>query len=79
MTLASRQRFTPASKTGDRIRFNEHAEIGARMAEEICHRLRFSGDDTQQIVELVANHMRFKDVQQMTRVHAEALRALSKI
>jgi poly(A) polymerase len=57
--------FTPASKTGDRIRFNEHAEIGARMAEEICHRLRFSGDDTQQIVELVANHMRFKDVQQM--------------
>jgi poly(A) polymerase len=57
--------FQPASKTGDRIRFNEHAEIGARMAEEICKRFRFSNEDTDQIVELVATHMRFKDVQQM--------------
>jgi len=57
--------FQPASKTGDRIRFNEHAEIGARMAEEICKRFRFSNEDTEQIVELVATHMRFKDVQQM--------------
>jgi len=57
--------FTPASKTGDRIRFNEHAEIGARMAEAICKRFRFSNEDNEQIVELVASHMRFKDVQQM--------------
>jgi poly(A) polymerase len=57
--------FQPASKTGDRIRFNEHAEIGARMAEEICKRFRFSNEDTEQIVELIATHMRFKDVQQM--------------
>jgi poly(A) polymerase len=57
--------FTPVSKTGDRIRFNEHAEIGARMAEEICKRFRFSNDDAERIVELVASHMRFKDVQQM--------------
>jgi poly(A) polymerase len=57
--------FAPASKTGDRIRFNEHAEIGARMAEAICRRFRFSNEDTEQIVELVASHMRFKDVQQM--------------
>jgi poly(A) polymerase len=57
--------FQPASKTGDRIRFNEHAEIGARMAEEICKRFRFSNEDTEQIVELVASHMRFKDVKQM--------------
>src|SRR5579862_283129 len=33
--------FTPPSGPGDRIRFNEHAEIGTRMAEEICRRLRF--------------------------------------
>ncbi|HEY4839327.1 MAG TPA: CCA tRNA nucleotidyltransferase [Candidatus Acidoferrales bacterium] len=57
--------FQPASKTGDRIRFNEHAEIGARMAEVICKRFRFSNEDTEQIVELVDTHMRFKDVQQM--------------
>jgi len=57
--------FAPASKTGDRIRFNEHAEIGAKMAAEICRRLRFSNEDTERIVELVASHMRFKDVQEM--------------
>ena len=35
------------------------------MAEEICRRLRFSNEDTAQIAALVANHMKFKDVQQM--------------
>jgi putative nucleotidyltransferase with HDIG domain len=57
--------FKPASGPGDRIRFDEHAEVGTRMAEEICRRLRFSNEDTTQIAALVANHMRFKDVLQM--------------
>ncbi len=35
------------------------------MAEEICRRLHFSNDDTQQIAALVANHMRFADAQRM--------------
>ncbi len=49
----------------DRIRFNGHAEIGTRMAEAICGRLRFSNEDTEQIASLVANHMRFGDVEKM--------------
>jgi poly(A) polymerase len=49
----------------DRIRFDGHVEVGIRMAEEICRRLHFSNDDTQQIVALVANHMRFADVERM--------------
>jgi poly(A) polymerase len=49
----------------DRIRFDEHVEVGVRMAEEICRRLRFSNDDTEQILVLVANHMRFADVARM--------------
>ena len=57
--------FTAPSGPGDRIRFNEHAEVGTRIAEEICRRLRFSNDDTAQVAALVANHMRFKDVLQM--------------
>jgi poly(A) polymerase len=57
--------FTPASGPGTRIRFDGHAEIGTRMAEEICRRFRFSTDRTAQIAALVANHMRFKDVMQM--------------
>ncbi len=57
--------FTPATGPGTRIRFDGHAEVGARMAEHICRGLRFSNEDMEQIVALVANHMRFKDVQQM--------------
>ena len=57
--------FTPPSGPHDRIRFDEHPEVGVRIAEEICRRLRFSNDDTAQIMALVANHMRFKDVPQM--------------
>ncbi len=49
----------------DRIRFDGHVEVGTRMAEEICHRLHFSNDDTKQIMALVANHMRFADAEKM--------------
>jgi len=49
----------------DRIRFDGHVEVGTRMAEEICHRLHFSNEDTRQIVALVANHMRFADAERM--------------
>ncbi len=57
--------FAPASVTGDRIRFNEHAEVGTRMAEAICRRFRFSNEETAQVAALVANHMKFKDVLNM--------------
>jgi tRNA nucleotidyltransferase/poly(A) polymerase len=57
--------FRPVAETGDRIRFNEHASVGERMGEEICRRFRFSNEDTEQIVALIANHMRFKDVERM--------------
>jgi putative nucleotidyltransferase with HDIG domain len=43
----------------DRIRFDNHVEVGVKMAEEICRRLRFSNDETEQILALVDNHMRF--------------------
>ncbi len=49
----------------DRIRFDGHVEVGVAMAHEICRRLNFSNDDTEQIEALVANHMRFKDVERM--------------
>ena len=49
----------------DRIRFNGHAEKGVEIAEGICERLRFSNAETEQIVALVANHMRFMHVRDM--------------
>ena len=59
--------FRPASQTGDRIRFDSHVEVGVQMTGEICHRLKFSNDETEQIQALVANHMKFKDVAQMRK------------
>jgi len=46
----------------DRIRFDGHVEVGVRMAEEICRRLRFSNDESEQIVALVNQHMRFGQI-----------------
>jgi poly(A) polymerase len=43
----------------DRIRFDGHVQVGVKIAEEICRRMRFSNDDTEQILTLVDNHMRF--------------------
>ena len=57
--------FTPPAGPNGRIRFDQHVEVGTRMAEEICRRLRFSNEDTEQIAALVANHLRFKDAPQM--------------
>ena len=51
-------------KTG-RIRFNEHDRIGAQMTEAIMRRLRFSGAEIDATVEMVQQHMVFKDVPNM--------------
>ncbi|HKD81337.1 MAG TPA: CCA tRNA nucleotidyltransferase [Candidatus Angelobacter sp.] len=49
----------------DRIRFDQHAEVGTKMAEEICHRFRMSNEETEQVMSLVANHMRFGSIAHM--------------
>jgi poly(A) polymerase len=51
----------------DRIRFDGHVAVGVKMAEEICRRLRFSNHETDQILALVENHMRFGQVQRMNQ------------
>jgi len=55
----------PTFRVADRIRFDDHVEVGVKMAEEICRGLRFSNDDTEQILALVQNHMRFGHVMRM--------------
>jgi putative nucleotidyltransferase with HDIG domain len=49
----------------DRIRFDGHVEVGVKIAEETCERLRFSRNDAAQILALVDNHMRFGHVARM--------------
>jgi poly(A) polymerase len=48
-----------------RIRFNEHDRIGAMMTEAIMERLRFSRAEIDAVVEMVRQHMVFKDVPKM--------------
>ena len=43
----------------DRIRFDGHVDVGVKIAEEICQRLRLSNHDAAQVLALVDNHMRF--------------------
>jgi len=49
----------------DRIRFDGHVDVGVKIARGICRGLRFSNDDTEQILALVDNHMRFADATKM--------------
>src|SRR5947208_2058849 len=60
----AKQRTATVDNTG-RIRFNEHDRIGAEMTEEIMRRLRFSGAEIDATVEMVRQHMVFKDVPKM--------------
>ena len=57
--------FTPPANPSDRIRFNGHVEVGVSIAAQIAARLRFSNDDTAQILALIENHMRFADTPRM--------------
>jgi poly(A) polymerase len=55
----------PTITHADRIRFNGHAKLGAVMTGDICRRLRFPRTVSDRAVDLVAQHLRFLDVQHM--------------
>jgi tRNA nucleotidyltransferase/poly(A) polymerase len=49
----------------ERIRFDGHVELGERIARDILARLRFSNADIDQVIALIANHMRFTHITEM--------------
>ena len=49
----------------DRIRFNNHDNVGASMAKDILKGLRFPNDDIKLIVRYIKNHMKFIEVTKM--------------
>ncbi len=49
----------------DRIRFNNHQNVGADMARAILKRLHASNSLTDVVCELTRDHLKFKDVPQM--------------
>lgn len=50
---------TPERDGVDRIRFDEHTEVGAEITRQICRRLRLSNRLTERVVWLARNHMLF--------------------
>jgi hypothetical protein len=60
----AKPRTAIVDETG-RIRFSGHDRLGAEMTEEIMRRLRFSGAEIEGTVEMVRQHMVFKDVPKM--------------
>ena len=57
----------PTFSVRERIRFDNHAEVGAKMAEALCNHLRLSSRDTERVAELIKHHLRFKDFPHMRR------------
>jgi poly(A) polymerase len=60
----AKPRTATVDETG-RIRFSGHDRLGAEMTEEIMRRLRFSGAEVEATVEMVRQHMVFKDTPKM--------------
>jgi putative nucleotidyltransferase with HDIG domain len=52
-------------RVAERIRFDGHVELGMEIARRLLNRLRFPNPVCEQVEELIANHMRFKDVPKM--------------
>ena len=52
-------------EAADRIRFNGHDKLGGEMSNQILRDLKFSNSIIEDVVQMVANHMTFKDVQKM--------------
>jgi poly(A) polymerase len=65
----------PTFKVAERIRFDEHDAVGAEMTEAILRRLRFSNEEIERIVLCVAEHMRFRHVQEMRASKVKRLMA----
>lgn len=55
----------PTFRVADRIRFDGHAEVGVEISKDILTRLRFPNDTIEQVLQLVANHMRFMNAPKM--------------
>ena len=66
-------------RVADRIRFDGHVELGERIAREILNRLRFSNAEIDQVIALIANHMRFSHVHQMRESTLEADAAPARV
>ncbi len=62
----------PSTKE-DRIRFNQHYEVSADMAQGILERLRFSNRDTELITWIIRHHINIDDLPKMRPSRQKAM------
>ncbi len=55
----------PTFQIADRIRFNNHDNKGAEMAEKVAERFKLSNKEKEKLVWLIKNHLIFKDIKNM--------------
>ncbi|MCX5770843.1 MAG: CCA tRNA nucleotidyltransferase [Candidatus Hydrogenedentes bacterium] len=55
----------PTQSFEDRIRFNNHDKVGARIAEDVCRRLRMPHDTMAKVSWMIENHMRLTAIPDM--------------
>ena len=55
----------PTYVVRERIRFDGHVDIGAKLSRQICARLRLPRATTEEVVDLVACHLKFIEVKRM--------------
>lgn len=60
-------------KKTDRIHFDGHADMSAKLAKQICQRLKFSRAETTKIAWLIEHHMTIGFIPDMRRAHQVAL------
>lgn len=59
----------------DRVRFLQHAKVGADMARDICRRFKLTNKQTEHIGELVYRHMAFLNYDKMRKSKLKAYMA----
>ena len=55
----------PTQSFEDRIRFNNHDKVGARISEDVCRRLRMPHETMAKVAWMVENHMRLSAIPDM--------------
>lgn len=67
--------LSPEEIVKQKISFHRHTAVSGEITEKICKRLKFSKKESDEIVWLVKNHLRFKDLDKMKP--AKAIRLIN--
>lgn len=59
------------TQNGRKVSFLNHDNIGSKMVNDICHKLKFSNNEREKIVWLIENHQNIRHLPKMRQVKAK--------